>query len=45
MRERAELLNGHFYIDSYPNDGTCIVITLPLKDSSDEGGLSHDQTD
>lgn len=45
MRERAELLNGHFYIDSYPNDGTCIVITLPLKDSSDEGGVSHDQTD
>lgn len=44
MRERTELLNGHFHIDSYPNDGTCIIITLPLHDSPDEGGLADDQT-
>ena len=31
MRERVELLNGRFHIDSGPSRGTCITIILPLE--------------
>ena len=41
MRERTELLNGEFYIDSQPDGGTCIVITLPIKHDIEKGGPDH----
>jgi signal transduction histidine kinase len=30
MRERADLLGGHFSLDSAPGEGTHIRVTLPL---------------
>ncbi len=37
MRERVELLNGRFHIDSGPQRGTCITIILPLDGIEAEG--------
>lgn len=32
MRERVHLLNGRFHIDSQPNQGMCISITIPWEE-------------
>ncbi|MGB9586406.1 MAG: GAF domain-containing sensor histidine kinase, partial [Anaerolineales bacterium] len=34
MRERAELLNGFFQIDSSPSKGTCIRLYVPLSEEA-----------
>ena len=31
MKERAELLGGEFTLDSFPGQGTCVTVELPLK--------------
>ncbi len=32
MRERAELLDGRFTLESAPGKGTCVIVELPLKE-------------
>ena len=41
MRERVELVGGHFSIDSQPGAGTLVVAEVPLP-SSKEGGNFHE---
>lgn len=36
MRERADVLNGTFTIDSHPGKGTTLTISLPLYLSEEE---------
>lgn len=36
MRERADVLNGTFAIDSHPGEGTTLTISLPLYLSEEE---------
>jgi len=33
MRERAELIGGHFHVNSAPGKGTVVSVYLPLEDS------------
>jgi len=30
IRERVDLLNGEFSLDSQPQQGTCLLIQIPL---------------
>lgn len=40
MRERVYALNGQFDIESEPGKGTKVVVTIPVNDAPDEGGLA-----
>ncbi|VAW30960.1 hypothetical protein MNBD_CHLOROFLEXI01-1209, partial [hydrothermal vent metagenome] len=34
MRDRARLLSGQLHIQSQPDEGTTIILSLPMEDSS-----------
>jgi signal transduction histidine kinase len=40
LRDRAEALGGHFWLDSPPGAGTTLEVTVPL-DDREPGGVAH----
>jgi signal transduction histidine kinase len=44
MRERVELLGGHFEIDAIPNGGTSVTAQLPVRESPTDDPGDRDES-
>lgn len=39
MRERASLIEGEFYLDSYPGEGSCVRVMIPYEQEKEESDV------